>query len=332
MQPGTDLADAPPPTKSEANTLETWGNETTMNLNNIIYQNIHMSNYFKSLYAYKTFNEVVEEAKRQDPFVKGTTVSSAFCLLFKMWTQRLTVKQLNRLLTFPDSAYVRGLGLLYLRYVCKPANLWGWYEPYLDDDEVLTLQGGPNTKTSTIGKLCHILLTELKFNGTLLPRIPVPIARKIQENLDQRRRGSRSGSRGTGRDPPSRRSRSPADRYAARHDHREHRGRQRSRSPTRYSGGRGHPRRSPSRDRYGRHRGRGERDDDRSRDLYHRTRDEFDRPSRRRRHHSRSRSASRDRYRRSSHDNDRHRGHQTPSRDADRHRRPSSAGSEDGQL
>jgi pre-mRNA-splicing factor 38B len=34
---------------SSKNKLETWGNETTMNLNNLVYSNILTSPYFKAL-------------------------------------------------------------------------------------------------------------------------------------------------------------------------------------------------------------------------------------------------------------------------------------------
>ena len=35
--------------KKASNKLDTWGNETTMNMNPILYQNILASPYFKSL-------------------------------------------------------------------------------------------------------------------------------------------------------------------------------------------------------------------------------------------------------------------------------------------
>jgi pre-mRNA-splicing factor 38B len=38
---------------------------------------------------------------------------------------------------------MRGIGLLYLRYVCKPDQLWDWLGVYLEDDTEITLQGGP---------------------------------------------------------------------------------------------------------------------------------------------------------------------------------------------
>jgi pre-mRNA-splicing factor 38B len=69
----------------------------------------------------------------------GGIVSSAFCLLFKLFTLRLTRKQVNGLLHHRDSPYIRGLGFLYVRYTQPPADLWEWFEPYLDDEEVRRL-------------------------------------------------------------------------------------------------------------------------------------------------------------------------------------------------
>ncbi|KAJ1981477.1 hypothetical protein H4R35_000690 [Dimargaris xerosporica] len=261
--------------KTEANKLETWGNETTMNLNNIVYQNIHSSPYFKSL-ALKTYHEVVDEIYYKvdclDPFVKGTMASSAFCLLFKLWTLRLTVKQVNGLLKHTDSPYIRGLGFLYLRYVCKPANLWDWFEPYLTDDEELTIAGGPRPVTKTIGQLCRMLLTDLKFNGTILPRIPIPVARGIEEKLAVRAGPTKSRSQSRNQSPESigsshRRSRRPRSPSQSRDAHRRYhrsarnhypRSRSRSRSHDRYRSGGGssrHYRRSRSRSSHRHHQG-----------------------------------------------------------------------------
>lgn len=52
---------------------------------------------------------------------------------------------------------------------------------------------------STIGKLCRHLLTDIKYHGTMLPRIPVPIARDIEKKIadyDRESKG-RNGSRGS---------------------------------------------------------------------------------------------------------------------------------------
>ncbi|KNC97504.1 uncharacterized protein SPPG_09470 [Spizellomyces punctatus DAOM BR117] len=169
--------------------LETVGNKDTMNLHNILYQNIISSPYFKSLYEKKTYHEVIDEIYNQvsslEPFFKGTHASTAFCLLYKLWTLKLTVKQVQGLITHTDSAHIRALGFLYLRYVCKPADLWGWYEPYLDDDEELQVEAGAKPRMMSMGRFLRELLTDNKWIGTMLPRIPVPIARDIEKKLKE---------------------------------------------------------------------------------------------------------------------------------------------------
>ncbi|KAG0163869.1 PRP38 pre-mRNA processing factor 38 domain-containing protein B [Apophysomyces sp. BC1015] len=177
--------------KDPSNKLETWGNEATMNMNAIIYQNILASPYFKSLYEKKTFHEIVDEIYNEAPFLRGTNPSTAFCCLYKLWTLRLTIKQVENLIDHPDSPYIRAVGFIYLRYVCMPAQLWDWFSYYLDDPEEIDLAGGPKPQKSTIGKLVRMLITEQKYQGTMLPRIPVPIARDLAQKLDEYDREAR---------------------------------------------------------------------------------------------------------------------------------------------
>ena len=66
----------------------------------------------------------------------GGIVSTAFCLLYKLYTLKLTRKQVIGLMTHADSPYIRGLGFMYVRYTQNPEDLWYWYEEYLDDEEV----------------------------------------------------------------------------------------------------------------------------------------------------------------------------------------------------
>jgi pre-mRNA-splicing factor 38B len=80
-------------------------------------------------------------------------------------------------------SYIRAIGFLYLRYVCAPAQLWDWFQYYLEDEEEITISSGQNPTKITIGKLCRMLITEQKFQGTMLPRIPVPIARDLEKKL-----------------------------------------------------------------------------------------------------------------------------------------------------
>lgn len=72
----------------------------------------------------------------------GGIVSTAFCLLYKLYTLRLTRKQINGLMTHTDSPYIRALGFMYLRYTQPPADLYDWYEEYLQDEEEIDVKAG----------------------------------------------------------------------------------------------------------------------------------------------------------------------------------------------
>ena len=90
----------------------------------------------------------------------GGVVSSAFCLLYKLYTLKLTKKQVNMfdvhhkmsiqmpsfyqvlcLINHCDSPYIRGLGFMYLRFTLPPTMMYEWFEPYLDDEEVCIILG-----------------------------------------------------------------------------------------------------------------------------------------------------------------------------------------------
>lgn len=47
----------------------------------------------------------------------GGIVSSAYCLLYKLFTLKLTRKQVIGLLNHQDSSYIRALGFMYIRQV-----------------------------------------------------------------------------------------------------------------------------------------------------------------------------------------------------------------------
>ncbi|KAG2184727.1 hypothetical protein INT43_000640 [Umbelopsis isabellina] len=325
---------------SNSNKLETWGNETNMNMNPIIYQNILASPYFKSLYDKKTYHEIVDEIYNEvytlGPFMKGTAASTAFCLLFKLWTQRLTVKQVEGLIDHGDSPYIRGVGFLYLRYVCAPKELWDWLGPYIDDDEEITIVGGPKPVNSTIGKLCRLLLTDIKYYGTMLPRIPVPIARDIEKKMadyDRDNKGGRNGSahkdsyadREPSRSKDDHRRRDDSRGSKHDRDRRRSRSRSRSRSPHRRQRSRHDSR--DRRDSHDRHDSRDRRDShdrhdsrDRRRERPVSPRDEFDDYERRSRRHDEHRGYSRDKYSDRSRDRSRSRSRDRSSRRRSRSR------------
>ncbi|XP_056637268.1 pre-mRNA-splicing factor 38B [Diorhabda sublineata] len=197
-------------TSKQSNVLPLWGNERTMNLNPLILTNIQSSHYFKvNLYELKTYHEVVDEiyykVSHLEPWEKGSRrtsgqtgmcggvrgvgaggiVSTAYCLLYKLFTLKLTRKQLNGLISHCDSPYIRALGFMYIRYTFPPANLLEWYEDYLEDEEELDVKAGGG-QNMTIGLMLRQWLVKLEWFSTLFPRIPVPIQQKIQKHLENR--------------------------------------------------------------------------------------------------------------------------------------------------
>lgn len=92
-----------------------------------------------------------------------------------------------------DSPHIRCIGFLYLRYAADPATLWSWFEPYLHDGEpVQARQGKADT---TVGKFAQMLLSDLDYCGTRLPRPPLIVERQFKvkllqaEKVEERARG-----------------------------------------------------------------------------------------------------------------------------------------------
>lgn len=189
------------------NTLPSWGNESSMNLNPMILTNIQSSPYFKNeLFKLKTYHEVIDEiyykVAHLEPWERGSRqtsgqigmcggvrgvgaggiVSSAYCLLYKLYTLKLTRKQVNGLLTHTDSPFIRGLGFMYIRYTQPPQDLWDWYEEYLEDEEEIDVKAGDGSPM-TMGEMLRSFLTKLEWYATLFPRIPVPIMKDIERKM-----------------------------------------------------------------------------------------------------------------------------------------------------
>ena len=183
--------------------LPVHGNQSTFNLNPLLHQNILDADYFRALFQLQSYHEVIDEVHARvthvEPWQAGTSrlASTAFCLLLKFMTQRLTRRQVTGLLETSDQPFVRALGLLYVRYTVNPADMYAWFEPYLECEEEFT-PSADETKRSTIGAFCIKLLTELNYFGTTLPRIPVPIERKIKVMLlllEERKKRRRSNQK-----------------------------------------------------------------------------------------------------------------------------------------
>ncbi|KAI1882906.1 hypothetical protein AGOR_G00239720 [Albula goreensis] len=211
-QPQQQTMNKPAASGKHGNVLPLWGNEKTMNLNPMILTNVLSSPYFKvQLYELKTYHEVVDEiyfkVTHIEPWEKGSRktagqtgmcggvrgvgtggiVSTAFCLLYKLFTLKLTRKQVMGLITHTDSPYIRALGFMYIRYTQPPADLVDWFDAFLDDEEELDVKAGGGC-VMTIGEMLRSFLTKLEWFSTLFPRIPVPVQKAIDQQMKSRPR------------------------------------------------------------------------------------------------------------------------------------------------
>ncbi|KAK4278065.1 hypothetical protein QN277_015962 [Acacia crassicarpa] len=183
----------------------------------VLCMNILSSDYFKELFQKKTYHEVIDEIYNHvdhvEPWMTGNCrgPSTSFCLLYKFFTMKLTVKQMHGLLKHTDSPYIRAVGFLYLRYYADPKTLWNWFEPYVKDDEEFS--PGSNGRMTTMGVYVRDLLLGQYYFDTLFPRIPVPVMRQVVANLEKLKlptkhsgstgESTRHGSDDTARRPPS---------------------------------------------------------------------------------------------------------------------------------
>lgn len=259
------------------NVMQIWGNKESMNLNSMILTNIQSSTYYKTkLSELKTYHEIIDEiyyrVNHLEPWEKGSRrtqgltgmcggvrgvggggiVSTCFCLLYKLYTLKLSKKQVIGLMTHADSPYIRALGFMYIRFTQDPQTLYSWYDEYLEDEEEVDVKAGGGN-TMKIGLILRQWLTRLEWFDTLFPRIPVPIQNEIMFNLrtrfsdpvedrdmsDRKERSrdrSRSPRRSPRRSPPrrspvKRRSRSKSrSESSSRHHHHRSSKRQNNRS------------------------------------------------------------------------------------------------------
>ncbi|KAL3525057.1 hypothetical protein ACH5RR_013429 [Cinchona calisaya] len=196
--------------------IQSSGRPIDQLLEKVLCMNILSSDYFRDLLRLKTYHEVIDEIYNQvdhvEPWMTGNCrgPSTAFCLLYKFFTMKLTVKQMHGLLKHPDSPYIRAIGFLYLRYVADPKTLWSWYEPYIKDDEEFAPRS--NGCMTTMGVYLRDLLLGQYYFDTLFPRIPVPVMRTIVSNLEKLKLPTKHcgttgettrGSDETARRPPS---------------------------------------------------------------------------------------------------------------------------------
>jgi len=99
-------------------------------------------------------------------------------LLFRLCQLLLSKRQVHAML-HDKHPYIRALGLLFLRLVCNPKNLWIEFAPHLEDESPIQATTDPKDRT-TLGQWAGLLITEQQYFGTILPRIPVKIEREVK--------------------------------------------------------------------------------------------------------------------------------------------------------
>lgn len=166
------------PQQSERPNQLPMTNTSTYNLNTMLRNNILNSEYYKSLATMNShldiLNELVQYADHAEPYCSTATraPSTLFCCLHKLFTMKLTEKQMVSFVDCRKSPYPRCCGFLYLRFVLPSDDLWDWFEPYFMDDESFVVSVNPSRST-TIGEFCERLLVDEKYFNTVLPRLPV---------------------------------------------------------------------------------------------------------------------------------------------------------------
>lgn len=71
---------------------------------------------------------------------------------------------------------------MYIRFTQPPADLFDWYEEFLQDDEEIDVKAGGG-QILTIGQMCRQFMVKLDWFSTLFPRIPVPFQKQIEQKL-----------------------------------------------------------------------------------------------------------------------------------------------------
>eukprot|EP01137_Pigoraptor_chileana_P031432 Opistho-2@19258 len=200
MEPANDGSAA-----ARKNMVELWGNEKTMNMNPVLHSSILASPYFRNdLYSFKTYHEVIDEIYNRvdhlEPILPGgdNHPSSAFCLLYKLFTLRLTEKQLKGILNHADSPYIRALGFLYLRFATPPKGLWDRFESFMMDPEPIKVRWDKHAPKVSMGQFVRELITDTKFINTMLPRIPVPVHKELLEKLKTKGLAPKADERAVG--------------------------------------------------------------------------------------------------------------------------------------
>lgn len=147
------------------------------------------SSYFKSLLNIGSIEALIEEI---DKFADGidvyqvgspTSPSVFFCCAYRVFTLEPSEDELRNVVDHLESALVRCVGFIYMRFSLRPDRLWDLFEEYILDDMELQIGKGRDEVKMTIGEYVESLLMKDKYFGTPMPRVPVVLKRKLEEHI-----------------------------------------------------------------------------------------------------------------------------------------------------
>lgn len=128
-------------------------------------------------------DEIYNEVDHVEPWMSGNArgPSSAFCLLFRLFTMELDDGNIKHLIHHRDSPYIRALGFLYVRYVRDPKEFGRWFDPFIRDDE--SFAPGPCGREVTMGAFVRDLILDQYYFETIFPRIPEVTRRALADRI-----------------------------------------------------------------------------------------------------------------------------------------------------
>ncbi|CAK0783684.1 hypothetical protein CVIRNUC_006883 [Coccomyxa viridis] len=170
--------------------MEQYGSTATYNMESVLRKNVVDSEYYRdTCMKLTTWAQVVDEVFYSvtdvEPWMSGNArgASTAFCLLYRLFTLIPTQQEVKDLIDHVDSPYIRAVGFLYLRYVGNPRTLWDWIQPYVKDHEEIKPSPEGHGRTVSMGEFVRDVFLEQYYFETIFPRIPKLVQDQFETKL-----------------------------------------------------------------------------------------------------------------------------------------------------
>lgn len=168
--------------------------ELTFNCSPLLKERVVNSSFYKSLFAIEDVETLIKEIREFatdtiDVYKTSVEPSCFMCCVYRLFTLSISDDRLKDVIDNEESVIARCVGLLYIRYVVPPEQLWEKLEEFVFDDEELELPevtAGEMERPimpRTIGEYVEDLLLKDKYFSTPLPRLPAGVKRKLEEGL-----------------------------------------------------------------------------------------------------------------------------------------------------